>query len=97
MVGVDCFAVFKDCGYKGAIAAESSPGNPGFVPPGVILMRLLEYANSASFTKVLVMESVHLPMTIFEGCDQLPFIVGNGESPEYWLPLYDGLLQLSCV
>ena len=52
-----------------------------------MLMRLFEYANSASFTSESEIVLVTRPMIIFEGCAQLPLITGKAISPQYWLPL----------
>src|SRR5512140_2743648 len=61
-----------------------------------MLMRLFEYENSASFTMVLPIVDVNLPMIILDGCAQLLFRVGKMESPHPVVP-GAGLFQSSWV
>src|SRR5438552_5126715 len=75
--------LFLNCsGKTGGMAAVSCVSKPGLVPPTPMLMRLLEYANAASFTMEDPSNDVTLPTICFDGCTQLPSMTGNGSSPQ---------------
>src|SRR5450755_2376467 len=99
-VGMPCFWVFSASGYPGGRAAAVCASRPGSVPPGVMLMRLSEYANSRSFTIDVPMVDVNRSTICLDGCAQLLSSTGHGSSPQRpkaALPLGELLVQLSWV
>jgi hypothetical protein len=77
MIGIPILCDFRSDGNNVAKSPANVVARFGRLPPGVMLMRLFEYENSASLIRFEPIIDVTFATIDLEGCDQLLSSCGN--------------------